>query len=548
MFTTTSFPPDRPRTISGLLRSWADERPDSPFCGVEDRRYTFGEIDRRADEVAAAFARRGVAKGDRVAMLTPNRPEMLELFFGLARLSAVQVPLNAFLKGTFLEHQLADSTSSVLLVDRDGFDAVRPLLPSLPELRLIVGLDDELPPAEGVEQATFDDLVQDAGPAPEVAVAPGDTMSIVYTSGTTGLPKGCILSNGYYIRSGGVVVDALGIADDDVLFTSLPLFHGGARMMVLTAALLRGVPVTIDSAFSARRFFPRAREVGATIVVGIGAMGQALMATPETDADKDHGIHTMMIAPMSPGVQERFRRRFGIEPWTEIYGQTECTPLCAAPRSGERDRSGCGTPAPDLDVVLLDDDGREVGVGEVGEICIRPRAPHAMFDGYWNRPEETLSAIKDLWFHTGDLARRRESGQLMFADRKKDAMRRRGENVSSMELESAIAKHPAVAEVAVHAVPSPQSEDDVKACIVLAPDAGVDPEALFDHFRDNIPYFAVPRYVEILDELPRNAVGRVMKHVLRNREPIGEVWDFEQLGLSVAASDRRRTTATMGAR
>jgi carnitine-CoA ligase len=331
---------------------------------------------------------------------------------------------------------------------------------------------------------------------------------------------------------------------DDVLFTSLPLFHGGARMMVLTAALLRGVPVTIDSAFSARRFFPRAREVGATVVVGIGAMGQALMATPETDADKDHRIHTMMIAPMSLEVQERFRRRFGIDPWTEIYGQTECTPLCAAPRSGERDRSGCGTPAPDLDVVLLDDDGREVGVGEVGEICIRPRAPHAMFDGYWNRPEETLSAIKDLWFHTGDLARRRESGQLMFADRKKDAMRRRGENVSSMELEAAIAKHPAVAEVAVHAVPSPQSEDDVKACVVLASDAAVDPETLFGHFRDNIPYFAVPRYVEILDELPRNAVGRVMKHVLRNREPIGEVWDFEELGLSVAASDRRKTTET----
>jgi crotonobetaine/carnitine-CoA ligase len=441
---------------------------------------------------------------------------------------------------------LADSSSSVLVADADGFAAARPLLASLPDLRLLVGLDGELPPADGVEHAAYEDLVRDAGPSPAASAGPSDTMSILYTSGTTGLPKGCMLSHGYYLRSGSVVCEALEIGDDDALYTSLPLFHSGARMMVLTAALVRGVPVTIDAAFSARRFLPRAREVGATVVVGIGAMGQALLATPETDTDRDHRIHTMMIAPMSLEAQERFRRRFGIDPWTEIYGLTECTPLCAAPRSRERDRAACGTPAADLDVVLLGDDGREVPDGEVGEVCIRPRAPHATFDGYWNGREDTPSPNQDRWFHTGDLGRRRESGQLMFVDRKKDAMRRRGENISSLELETAIAAHPAVAAVAVHAVPSPQSEDDVKACIVLAPGAAVTPDSLFDHFRETIPYFAMPRYVEILDELPRTAVGRVMKHVLRERETTGEIWDFERLGLSVKPADRRKTTTTVG--
>jgi len=165
-----------------------------------------------------------------------------------------------------------------------------------------------------------------------------------------------------------------------------------------------------------------------------------------------------------------------------------------------------------------------------------------MFDGYWDGKDGPSDVFVDGWFRTGDLARRLPSGQFQFADRKKDAMRRRGENVSSIELEASILSHPAVVDVAVHAVPSPQSEDDIKACVVLADGASVEPRDLFDHFRDNIPFFAMPRYVEILDALPKNAVGRVMKHVLKDRNTVGDVWDFDQLGLSVAAQDRRKTS------
>jgi crotonobetaine/carnitine-CoA ligase len=537
---------DHERVIGALLSDRAAQHPDRPFCFVEDDGFTFAEIDRRSDAVAAGFAARGVRKGDRVAVLTPNRIEVLELFYGLAKLGAIQVPLNAFLKGAFLHHQLAHSRATVLIADEAGAAAAEPLIGELPELRRIVLLDPAGPASFGqdIEVLSYAEIA-DGGDAaaPVVDLSPADTMSIVFTSGTTGLPKGCVLSHGYYARCGWTSAYGLDLSSDDVIYAPLPLFHGGGRMLVLTAALVMGIPVHFDVAFSARAFMSRAAEVDATVVIAIGAMGMALLATPPGPSDRAHRVHSMMVAPLTPEEQARFKARFGIEPWTECYGQTECVPLCVAPRTGKRDRAGCGYPAPDLDVALLDDDLQEVPDGHVGEICIRPKERHAMFEGYWDQPEATLGAFGGLWYHTGDAGRKLASGQLTFVDRKKDALRRRGENVSSIELEVAIRMHEKVADVAIHAVPSPATEDDIKACIVLKPGESTDPEELFVFFRDNLPYFALPRYVEVLDELPRNAVNRVMKHVLKER-PLGDsVWDFEALGMTVDKASRRATAA-----
>jgi crotonobetaine/carnitine-CoA ligase len=534
--------------MGSLLRSRAQKHPDWPFCFVGASGFTFGELDRRSDEVAAGFASLGVGKGDRVAILTPNRIEVLELFYGLAKLGAIQVPLNAFLKGAFLRHQLAQSRASMLVVDAEGAAAAEPLMEELPELRHLVLLGEAGPSWSSHAAAihSYNEIAITGALAPGVDVAPSDTMSIVYTSGTTGLPKGCVLSHGYYARSGWTAgVHGLGLSSDDVLYAPLPLFHGGGRMMVLTAALLAGIPVHFDAAFSASAYMRRAAEVDATVVVGIGAMGMAILATAPGPADRAHRVRNMFVAPLSPEQQVRFKERFGIEPWTECYGQTECVPLCVAPRTGPRDPAGCGFAAPDLEVVLLDENLQPVPDGEVGEICIRPREPFAMFDGYWDQPEATLAAFNGLWYHTGDAGRKLPSGQFTFVDRKKDAMRRRGENVSSIEVEIAIRTHPKVADVAVHAVPSPATEDDIKACIVIVEGETADPEELFNFFADNLPYYALPRYVEVVDDLPRNAVNRVMKHVLRERPVHDGVWDFEALGLVVSRSQRRATaTAT----
>jgi crotonobetaine/carnitine-CoA ligase len=498
---------------------------------------TFGELDERSDRVAAGLSELGVGRGDRVATLATNRIEVVELFFAVAKLGAIQVPLNAFLKGEFLRYQLDRSAAVALIADADGLRSVRPLLAGVSALRHVVALDERAS-AECAATAVFSELYLSATP-PESSPRPEDTMSIIFTSGTTGLPKGCVVSHGYYVRSGRLTGQALGLNANDTIYCALPLFHAGGRLLALTNALVHGIPVSVDSAFSASRFFERARRVHATVAIGVGAMGQALMATPPGPGDRDHSVRTMLVSPMPVSVQEKFQERFGIDPWTEFYGQTECVPLTLTPRSAERDRAGCGLPAPDVEVGLLDELGDAVPHGEVGEVCIRPRSRFAMFDGYLDDPAQTLEAFRGLWYHTGDTARRRDSGELEFVDRKKDSMRRRGENVSSMELEAAIIRHDGVAEVAVHGVPSAQTEDDIKACIVPMQGVSLEPAELFEFFRVNLPYFAVPRYVEMYDELPKNAVGRVMKHVLRERGNGSSTIDFEGLGMAVARADRR---------
>ncbi|WP_354698535.1 Crotonobetaine/carnitine--CoA ligase [Paraconexibacter sp. AEG42_29] len=528
--------------IGAMLAEQASTRPDARFCHAAGVGYTFAEMHRRADEVAAGFAALGVSKGDRVALLIPNRPEMLELFFGLARLGAVQVPLNAALKGMFLHHQLAQSEADILVADAAGIASAEPLLEDLAGVRAVVAIDP-LDGGEwsGPELLEYRAVTPSGGVPPEVEIAASDTMSIVYTSGTTGLPKGCVLSHAYYARSASRHIEALEIGAEDSLFTAMPLFHGGGRMVILTSALIVGIPVHFEARFTASGYLQRLVETDASIVFAVGAMGIALLATAPGPLDRAHRVHTAMIAPMSPVDQQRFQERFGIEPWVSVFGQTECMPICLTPKTDQRDNAGCGRPAPDLEVALLDDDGQRVADGQIGEICLRPREPHAMFDGYWKQPQATVGAFEHLWYHSGDFGRVLPSGEIGFVDRRKDALRRRGENVSSLQLEAGIRTHSSIADVAVHAVPSDLSEDDIKACLVLVAGADLSPADVAAFFQENVPSYALPRYVEVLEELPVNAVNRVMKHVLRDRGVTEGTWDLQALGL--IASRKRPISA-----
>jgi crotonobetaine/carnitine-CoA ligase len=375
---------------------------------------------------------------------------------------------------------------------------------------------------------------------PDLVLTAADTMSIVYTSGTTGLPKGCVASHGYYCRSGDVIGTALEVGDDDVEFSGLPLFHSGGRLVCVALPLLFGIPTYIQSQFSASRYFADAKACGATFMIAVGPMGAAVLASEPSEADRDHQVRRLMCAPLTLQGQEVFKERFGVDPWVDVFGQSECMPVMATPLSSpDRDPKGCGVPAPDLEVALLDDEGRPVTEGTAGEICLRPREPYAMFDGYFERPEATVDAYRGLWYHTGDYGKQLESGAYAFVDRKKDSLRRRGENISSLELEAAINGHPKIAESAVIAHPSELGEDDVKAVVVVAENEELVPADVFDFFKDNLPYFAIPRYVEPIDALPRNGVGRVMKHKLREAGNSDATWDFEELGLTVAKSERR---------
>jgi crotonobetaine/carnitine-CoA ligase len=535
MSVRTAVPGTLPQAIPKLLRDRAQAHADRVCVAVDGQALTYAEIDARADAIAAGAVALGVRKGDRVATLAPNRIELLELFFGLARAGAIQVPLNAFLKGEFLRHQLAQARASTLITDASGRDALAPLHSELPELRTVVMLDEPI-----AEEVGYQQLATAAGAPPDVQLDPSDTVSIVYTSGTTGLPKGCVASHGYYHRSCRLLGEALEVTDDDVLYGALPLFHTSALFASVVMPLLFGVPSYIQRTFSARRFFADARECGATVTAAVGSMGLALLSTEPGLADRDHRLRKFMCAPLSLEAQQALRDRFGVEPWVDFYGQSECMPVTITPwSSDQRDPAGCGLPAPDLQVVLLDDDGCRIEGDAIGEICLRPNAQYAMFDGYYGQPEATLEAIKDLWYHTGDYGRRLPTGAIAFVDRKRDALRRRGENIASVEVEASINAHPDILESAVHAVPSELTEDDIKACIVLTAGATLTPEQLFAYFKDRLPYFAIPRYVEVIDALPRNAVGRVMKHKLREAGNNPDTWDLDTLGFTIQKNERR---------
>jgi crotonobetaine/carnitine-CoA ligase len=538
-----------PATVPELLARRAEEFPDRVYlhCGTATR--TYREMRLASERGAAGLAGLGVEPGDRVALLLPNRVEMAELFFGCARLGAVQVPLNTYLKGDFLRYQVHDCAAGTIVLDRPGLAALTPLINELPDLRRIVLVESgsESDTESDTEPDTGSDRVPVVGyhrlptgsdlPAPP---GPGRLCTVMYTSGTTGMPKGCQLSHRYVLHVGRAWARSVcEFRPGDMIMTPLPMYHTSGQSMGLVAALLEGLTVAIEPSFSASGFLPRAIELSATVVLGVGAMAHALLSIPESALDRAHRLRLAQWTPLGVPEQQAFERRFGCVVRGQGYGQTECVPISFSAPSGTQHPATCGAPAPWLDVAVVDELDHPVPVGSTGEIVVRPREPGVMFDGYWGKPADTLATFRNLWHHTGDFGRLDADGQLVYVDRKKDAIRRRGENVSSVQVEQAILSHPKVAEVAVHAVASAATEDDIKACVVAAPGATLTAEELFEHFAGLLPYFAVPRYVELVPALPRNALGRVQKHRLRAAPHTPATWDLEQLGLTVRPEQRR---------
>jgi crotonobetaine/carnitine-CoA ligase len=516
-----------------LLAFRARERPDAPFVRCEHDWLSYAELDRRSDRLAAGLASIGLHRGDRVAVILPNCDAYFELIFACGKLGLIQVPLNVYLKGEFLTHQLVDSGARALVADRDGLRAAGPLLEQTQiESIIAVGEDAEAP-------LQLSALRECTAQAPEVEVAPHDVSCIVYTSGTTGMPKGCMLSHAYLTTIPRAYAIAGWVVPGDRIYTAFPLFHTSGQGIVLTCALHLGGSAVFAPSFRASAFIEDAHAAEATMLFGIGAMGLAILAQPEQEHQRHYRFRLASWIPMRPDLQLEFERRFGTPVVTEGFGQTECAPATLNPIGGERRPATAGREVAHLEVRVFDENDRECAPGVVGEIVIRPREPGGMFSGYWRNPEATAEAWRNLWHHTGDYARADADGYITFVDRKKDSMRRRGENVSSIELEQAILRHPKVAAVAVHAVASDLSEDDIKACIVPVPGEAPTPEELHAFFSDSLPYYAIPRYVELCEALPVNALGRVMKHVLRAEPLTPRTWDLDAMNLVVAKHDRR---------
>lgn len=527
-----------PSTVTAALAVRLAADPDGPYLDFEGVALTAREVATAADQLAACLAAVGVARGDRVATLLENGPEQVVTFFAAARLGAVQVPVNTAYKGEFLLHVLTDSGARAIVVQEDLASRVAAVAARAPELTHAVVVGDADAVGDDLSRVSWAAALADGAPRvaalPAVDVGPADLACFIYTAGTTGPSKGCMLPHRYVVALGEQIARAWGRTADDVVLTPLPLFHFNAIAVCVVGTLLVGGRAAVARKFSVSGFWPEVRRTGATMLSMLGSLA-ILVANAEHDHPDQvgHRLRLCVAAPMPPDTDRIWRERFGCTTYSAGYGLTEAS-LISALQAGETNKPGAaGKPnTHEFEVRIVDDGDDAVPAGTIGEIVCRPTGPNLMFAGYWNRPEATVDVWRNLWFHTGDLGRIDEDGFLYFVDRKKDYLRRRGENISSFEMERTVIAHEAVADVAVHAVASAQGEDDVKVTAVLVEGASVTPEELCRWTAERVPYFAIPRYVEFRADLPRNPVGRVLKYQLRDEGVTPTTWDREAAGVT----------------
>ncbi len=527
-------------SLPGLLAARLDADPESEYLDVLGTMYSAADVARDAGALAASLAGLGVGSGDRVATLTENSPEAMLAWWGTILGGGISAPINSAFKGDYLRHQLADSGARVIVVQGDMASRIAAIAADVPTLEHVVVAGEPDAEITGPTVHRWDDLLT-AAPAPlDTSVEPSALATFVYTGGTTGPSKGCMLSHNYHVGLANQIAICWRRTPDDVVWSALPLFHFNAISVCLTGALSVGGRAAVSGKFSVSGFWAEMNRTGATIVSLLGSMAYLLAndedrpEMPRSGApEANTTLRLIGAAPMPIEIDRQLRERFGTDVFSGAFGQTEASLVSWTPLGVENKPDAAGVVNDEyFDVRIFDDDDNELPPNTDGEIVLRPKRPHVMFEGYWGNPEATIEANRNLWFHSGDIGRIDDDGYLFFVDRKADYLRRRGENISSFEVEKIIMKHAAVVDVVVHAVPSDLTEDDLKLTATLAPDADVTEEQLFLWCVEELPYFALPRYVEFRDDLPRSPVGRVLKRVLRDEGVTVATWDVEASGIT----------------
>jgi crotonobetaine/carnitine-CoA ligase len=518
----------RERSLRHLVESRADEHGDQTYLQFENQKYSYGEMDLLANRAANGLARLGVGRGDRVAVMMRNSVEWLAAWFGTAKLGAVIVPVNAGYRGAGLAHVVNDCGTSVALADADFHERFEEIREEIPRLRALVTRAAAGVPAVGLSVPDVLDAA-DSRPA-GVDLRPRDPAAILYTSGTTGPSKGCVLPHGQYLAAAHQMNDNNGYRRGTVLYSCLPLNHINAQNYSVLCSWAAGGQLALDAKFTASGFWQRLIDTGADAFNIIGGIPLMLWAQPERPEEKLHPARVAFGVPVPVEIWERWEERFGVR-IVYAYGMTEnglptIFPGDATPAAPGLRGSG-GQASASADVAILDEDDQPVAPGVVGEIVTRSKIPWTMMLEYYNNPAATLSAWRNGWFHTGDLGHLDEQGYLFYVDRKKDAMRRRGEMISSWDVEAVSGKYPGVREVAAYGVPAELGEDEIMTALVVD-DPGSFSYADFLAFcRGRMAAFQVPRYVRLVGEFPRTQTERVEKYKLRAEGVTADTFDAQ---------------------
>jgi long-chain acyl-CoA synthetase len=485
-------------TLTELLYRRRRELSDEPFLRHADARWTYCEFGHRVSQVAAGLREAGVSRGDVVGVILRNSPEYLEVWWAILWLGAVFNPVNPDLTGREAAGILGDSGATTVVCSEEAAAALEEHGDELPALRQVI---TEIEPLRGSE--TIDE------PEP---VAPDALASLVYTSGTTGRPKGAMLSHANFLADTWMFAELVPVGRGDVMGMVLPLFHVNAQMVTTITPLLIGAQVAMWERFSASTFWATAAEFEPVTFSAVPTMLAALLHAPGADEAETNTVRFVICgaAPLSPALFHRFEEKFGIA-ILEGYGLTEGT-CCSTlnPFLGPRKIGSIGIPTRGQEVVILDEQGRGAPDGERGEVCVR--GPNVM-QGYFNRPDATVEALRDGWLHTGDVGYRDEDGFFFLVDRKKDMIIRGGENIYPREIEDVLLEHPAVQGAAVIGRPDEVRGEEVHAVLVLAD--GTELDEIEQHCRERLAAFKVPSTWQVVDELPETSTGKIDKKPLR---------------------------------
>ncbi|QVQ54152.1 AMP-binding protein [Spiractinospora alimapuensis] len=503
------------RVFSTIIERWVEHDPDRE-CYVQDDgvAVTYAQVNQRASAVAAALRARGLGAGDRVVTLMANDVRVVYIGTALAKIGAVEVPVNPALVGGSLRHLLADADPKAVVVAPQFRDA---LLAALPEGASPMMFEAAPEGGEGADDPgsghTLDEMLADETTVLNTGedVRTDMAATIMYTSGTTGLPKGAVLPHHHCYLISQRTAAALTLDGSDTLMSILPLFHAAGRYMNVGASFLSGARCGYVRAFSGRAFFDQARRFEATAMHALLSVGHFLMAQPPSAKDREHSITRGLLAPCPPAVGDRFTERFGVTVF-EAYASTESN-ITVFNFGGPK--GACGKPYPPYRLRIVDEYDREVPAGEVGEIVVSSDEPWSTFSGYLNQPATTLETTRNFGLHTGDAGYLDEDGYLWFSDRIKDMIRRRGENVAAQTVENVVNAMDTVAEAAAYPVPSPFGEEEIAIAVTFKSGQKSTATEIVAFCREHLPRFAVPRYVRFLEELPKTETGKIQKFKLK---------------------------------
>jgi crotonobetaine/carnitine-CoA ligase len=498
-------------TLGDLLRDKEAKHGEREFAEIAGTKLTYGELAAKSRAVAANLLGYGYSAGDRIASLTLNSTELLLLWFGCCQANMIWVPINSGLVGDDLIYILRNSGARALIFDEEATSKVDRVRQELVDLDCFATFDHPT-------TRPFATLLAPASQAMLPQTAPSDVGAILYTGGTTGLPKGVVLPQFSFILAGIRYGETFAIRPGERHFSTMPLYHAGGLQWAIMGPLVNDMTTVVDKRFSATRYFDRVCETKANIIDPFGPVVTMLCNQPEASADKSHSVRIAVgaVQGLPLHVPQTFVRRFNI-PLVSLYGLTEGG---GAMLTSDRECSlaSNGKPHGWVDIQIVGEDDLPLPAGESGEILLRPRFPNMFMKGYFDDPQSSLRSLRDCWLHTGDLGRIDEKGNLNFLGRRAHWIRRRGESISAIEIETILGKHPAVKEIVVVGVPSDLGEEDIKAFVIQRPKAELSGDALCDWARDRLAAFKIPRYVELVDDFPRSAAKQeIQRNILKQR-------------------------------